>query len=461
MTRLSVRYWRVLGVLVLIAAEALLYGYSYPFFSLALEKRDLANWLIGLNASLAGAGILIFGPFLPRAIHRLGINVMVSVLFAGALIAFAAILFSSSVVVWFAARFAMGTCFSALWTTTEIWLNGVVDDRRRGRIVAASGTLYAACQFVGPVVLGFTGVSGMLPIVVAMIPLAFGMILALLIAPGDEAAEEEHGEPVASGFRSALALAGPVIVAAFLSGVGETAMQSLLPLYGLAKGMSDAGAAGLVAIFTLGEAVLVLALGWMADRFGRGLTLKLAAIAATATMIALPFVAGIPLLLHPVLFLAGGGISGLYALGVILIGHDFKGQRLAVVSTGFGMAYSAGSIVGATPVGLAIDLFGAEALPISIAIGFVGLTVFLFMRKSDARAEPAARPQTPEPPQASEVDQSEAIDVEQPEIRDFEMGNYRKWQEGHLEEWFRQRAAELARRSAEREKAGAHILEGL
>jgi hypothetical protein len=88
------------------------------------------------------------GPFLPRAIDRLGINVLVAVLFAGALAAFAAILTVDHLFVWFAARFAMGTCFAALWTTTEIWLNGIVDDRHRGRIVAGSGTLYAVCQFV-------------------------------------------------------------------------------------------------------------------------------------------------------------------------------------------------------------------------------------------------------------------------------------------------------------------------
>ena len=158
-----------------------------------------------------------------------------------------------------------------------------------------------------------------------------------------------------------------MIVAAFLAGIGETALQSLLPLYGLAKGLDDAGAAGLVAVFALGEAVLVIGLGWMADRYGRGVTLKLAAITATLTMALLPFAAHDPLLLDPVIFLAGGAISGIYALGVILIGHDFRGQTLAVVSTGFGMAYSAGSIVGATPVGLAIDAFGMEALPIAIA----------------------------------------------------------------------------------------------
>src|SRR3982751_6234854 len=106
----AMNLWRVTGVLVLIGAEALLY--SYPFFSLALEKQGLANWLIGLNASLAGAGILFLGPFLPRLIDRIGINLLVAVLFAGALAAFAAILTLDHLLVWFAARFVMGTCFS-------------------------------------------------------------------------------------------------------------------------------------------------------------------------------------------------------------------------------------------------------------------------------------------------------------------------------------------------------------
>jgi MFS family permease len=177
------RAWRILGVLILIGAEALLYGYSYPFFSLALERYGLATWLIGLNASLAGAGILIVGPALPQLIERLGLKVLVASLFGLSLASFAAMLVTDNLVVWFLSRFVMGACFAALWTTTEIWLNGVVDEKSRGRIIGASGTLYAACQFVGPMMLGAVGVDGRLPILVAMAPLALGVVVALLIRP--------------------------------------------------------------------------------------------------------------------------------------------------------------------------------------------------------------------------------------------------------------------------------------
>jgi len=485
--------WRVVGVLILIGAEALLYGYSYPFFSLALEKMGLANWLIGLNASIAGAGILIVGPLLPRLIATIGLRKLVAGLFAGSLLSFAAILAADNVAVWFAARFVMGACFAALWTTTEIWLNGVVDDRHRGRIIGASGTLYAACQFVGPLVLGGVGVTGSLPLIVAMVPLAVGIVIALSIKPMVGDAEDEEAFDTHS-LRLSLTLAGSLVAAAFLGGIGETAMQSLLPLYGLAHGLNDAQAAGLVAVFSLGEAVLVAVLGWMADRYGRRFTLITTGTVAAISSALIPLVVGNILLLDPVLFLAGGAISGIYTLGVVLIGQDFRGAKLAVVSTGFAMAYSAGSIVGSTPVGYLIDLLGPEALPLSIAAGFVALTVFL------AFFRPAAETGTPEsvtivetvevevevtetvaPPdpdalprwltkprgdapaieETSEVDELEPIDVEEAEIGDLEVRNNRKWQEGHLEEWFRKRAAELARGRAQREQTGPHGFIGL
>jgi MFS family permease len=94
------RVWRIAGVLVLIGAEAFLYGYSYPFFSLALEKRELANWLIGLNASIANAGILFVGPFLPRLIDRFGLKYVVATMFGISFLSFAAILAADNLTTW-------------------------------------------------------------------------------------------------------------------------------------------------------------------------------------------------------------------------------------------------------------------------------------------------------------------------------------------------------------------------
>ncbi|KAB2874932.1 MAG: MFS transporter [Bauldia sp.] len=453
--------WRVAGILFLVGAEAVLYGFSYPFFSLALEKRDLANWAVGLNASFAGAGILIVGPFLPRLIDFFGLRRVVAGLFAISLLSFAALLVFDGIAAWFLSRLVMGACFAALWTTTEIWLNGTVEERRRGRIIGAAMMIYAGAQFLGPLLLSATGPVGWTPLVAAMIPLALGVVVALSIRSPATHVEDVPGGK-SENLRLAVSFAGALIGAAFLAGVAETSMQSLLPLYGLAHGLSDAEAARLVALFSLGEAILVGVLSLVADRYGRRRMLQLCAIPAVVLALLLPLTAYSFALLGPLLFLAGGTISGIYMLAVILIGQDFRGQRLAVISTGFAMAYSAGSVVGATPIGLLVDVFGPTALPVSIAVSFLGLAWFVTLRPSwaarDAAMTGADFVQDNAPPY-SFADESEAVDVEQAEIGDLQVWDDRQRKERDLEKWFLERASEATRRAAQRYQAGADRLE--
>jgi MFS family permease len=374
---------RVAAILCLIGAEALLYGFTYPFFTLALDARSVPTWLIGVNASLAGAGILFVGPLLPAAIDRIGLRLLVAGQFAVSLACFAVLLFTDELLVWFVSRFIMGTCFASLWTTTEIWLNGVAPAKHRGRIIGASGTLYATCQFLGPLILGATGASGSLPIVVAILPLTVGILVALSVRSVAGEIDDDDPDGNITGLVSAMPIAGPLIAAAFLTGIGETAMQSLLPLYGLAKGYDVAGASTMVAVFSLGEAVLVAVLGYMADRWGRHVTMMLTIGVAALSTMAIPVAATSTATLLPVLFVSGGTVAGLYTLGVVLIGQDFSGQRLAIVSTGFAMSYSAGSVIGATPVAALMGAFGDEALPLGVGMLFLLLLVAVWRRRPD------------------------------------------------------------------------------
>ncbi|MCB1488218.1 MAG: MFS transporter, partial [Bauldia sp.] len=280
--------------MVLIAIESVISAFSYPYFSLALEKYGLSNWLIGLNASFAGAGILFVGPFLPRLIAVIGLSRFAAAMYALPFLCFAAIFAFDNVVVWFASRFVMGACFAALWATTEIWLNGVVNDRQRGRAMSLAMVLYTGAQFVGPLMISATGVIGFWPFVLAMIPLAAGTLIALSIRDRPSSAPEDSRMSSGGlGFRAAFSLAKSLIIASFLVGVASTAIYSLLPLFGVAQGLSDEAASSLVAIFSLGEAVLVGVVGILADRYGRWKLLQLCAIPTLAIAIALPFVANV------------------------------------------------------------------------------------------------------------------------------------------------------------------------
>lgn len=372
----------VVAVLSLIAIEAFLYGFSYPYFALALNDLGLSNFAIGLNASLAGLGILILGPALPRLINRLGVKRIVQMMFALSLGAFLVLLASSSLIVWFSARLVMGACFAALWICTEVWLNQIAPDAQRGRIIGASGTLYAAFQFMGPIALGMTGANGSLPIVMASLPLLAALVIASLLHQPPLSAPEHSDEVGTDSLFTAFRLAPALLAVAFITGIGETSMQTLLPIYGIANGLDVAGASGLVAVFSLGEAILILLLGWSADRFGRDRTIAATLLAAVVSCSMLPLVIAQGwILLGPTLFVAGGAVSGLYTLGVVLIGQEFSSKRLAVVSTGFAMAYSLGSVLGAAPMGTLVDELGYSALPLGVACLFGFLLTLLTWRR--------------------------------------------------------------------------------
>ena len=186
--------------------------------------------------------------------------------------------------------------------------------------------------------LGATGVTGSLPLIAAMVPLAVGVAVALSIRSAVGEAEEEESAQRRRPAR-ALTLAGALVAAAFLGGIGETAMQWLLPLYGLGLRLERCrppawsrfqprrgGARGSSRL--------------EADRFGRTRTLQICADRRGPTTADPAARDHAWAAVAPVLFLAGGTIAGIYTLGVILIGQDFRGQRLALVSTGFAMAYS-------------------------------------------------------------------------------------------------------------------------
>lgn len=469
--------WAVIGILLLMTVESILSAFTYPYFSLALEGYGLSTWAIGLNASVAGAGILFVGPFLPRAIARYGIMPLAAGMYALPLLCFAALLVFKDVVVWYVARFLMGACFAALWATTEIWLNAVVDERQRGRMMSVAMVLYTSTQFIGPMMLSATGIDGAMPIIAAMFPLAFGVILTFFISTGKPyKLDYPESDSEGFGFRTAFQLARTLTLISFLVGVVTTAIQSLFPLYAISIGLSDSQAAELIAVFGLGEAVLVAAFGLIADMFNRWRFLKWSGFPLALLAAGFLFFAENHFALIGLLFVSGGILGILYTLCLILIGQDFTGHRMAVVSTGLAMAFSLG-IIAAGPLGYLADVFGPIAIPFSLSAGLFLLALTCAKGRDTAPAqddEPEGSlaeepvplvPQTagmvmPYEPALAGFHQREAIHVEEPEVGHLEVGDDRKRKERDLEKRFRERAAEIARRRAQRNKSGVYDLEG-
>jgi MFS family permease len=354
--------------------EAVVYGVTFPYFSVRLQEQGLSTSLIGLNATVGAMGSLLCAPLFPRAIRKLGYAAFSIVAFSVCVVALLGLLASDSVVLWFGLRFLLGVGEAGLWVSSEAWLNHAVEDSYRARANTVFQSLYSLGFFIGPNLTYLTGYRGSVP-VFAMSGLCIAAMVILVPTLGNRSSDGTDDDEEAVGLRTIVKTgrARGVMSLALVVGMCETAIYALLPVYGLHLGLSTGSAVGLLVAYTLGEVVVSLPIGWLADRVSREKLLAGCASAAAVFLLCTPLVIHHRPAVLGTTFIVGGLVVSIYNIALVLVGEYFAGPALPVVSTGFSMAYSLGGIGGSTLGGICMALFGPIGLPIAIG-GFLGGT---------------------------------------------------------------------------------------
>lgn len=342
-------------------------GVTTPLMSLILEGWQVQTWLTGLVVGMHAAAILLFMPFFPRVIGRLG--TLSSIAF-GCLIGVAAILLLPlfpSVAAWGALRFLLGVGLALPWLVGETWINIVALEKSRGRVIA----LYSVCIFtgfaLGPLVVDLVGITGWTPYLVAAGALVLAIVplgLAQGIAPP---------MPVDAELRTGQVMraAPTVAAAAFVGGAVENAYYALFPIYALRSGLPQDMALQLLTSFLIGGLLLQFPLGWACDRVERHILLAGLGFAGAFGMWLLPFAMAAPILLAVLVFVLGGISIGFYSVGLTLLGQRFRPGDLAVANAAFIILYELGTFAGPGLAGAAMDLAPRQGFVAIIA----GLTL--------------------------------------------------------------------------------------
>jgi MFS family permease len=369
-------------------SQAIFYGFSFPFYSLVLEGRGASSTEIGLNAMVGTLGVLLIGPLMPRVMVRVGYRDFCFASMAMVVASFVLLLVDAGSVALFASRALLGIGLACLWVASGAWLNHLAADENRGLVNGFFQMCYATGFVVGPNIIYLTGTDG---IAAPMLASAIGLgALAVMVAFAGRLAGApicERGRPLR--WDRAWKARGLLLIA-LLTGVAETALYTLLPVFGLALGQPMNLALGVLVVYTIGEAALTMPLGYLADRMDRRRLLAIASLIASVSVAAIALVVQAPLFGWVAAFIAGGTVVGLYNLALVVVGETQKGADLPIVSTAFSMAYAVGCTVGATVGGVMMDVFGPLGLTgsISLVLCLFGLAV-MYVFGALPRPEPA------------------------------------------------------------------------
>ncbi|MDH0745931.1 MFS transporter [Pseudomonas sp. GD03842] len=365
------RWGTYFAVLSSVLSVGLALGVSMPLVSLRLEAWGYGAFAIGVMAAMPAIGVLLGASLASRLASTLGTaNVMRLCLWGGSLsVGLLALL--PHYWIWLVLRLMLGVILTMVFILGESWINQLVIERLRGKLVALYGSTYALSQLGGPLLLGALGTEHDYGFWVGAALLATSPLL-LLGRTGAPSAESGH-----VSFRD---LAGfcqqlPAIAWAIALFAGFEAMiLTLLPVYCLQQGFTPEVALMMVSTVVVGDALLQLPIGALADRISRrGLFLGCAAVLMLASL-------AIPLFVHtvavwPLWVLFGASAGGLFTLSLILIGERYRDDALVRANAHVAQLWGVGCLLGPLAAGAGGQWISGQALPLLMAAGAFGLVI--------------------------------------------------------------------------------------
>ncbi|MFK3907191.1 MFS transporter [Pseudomonas monteilii] len=361
-------YFAVLGAVL---SVGLALGVSMPLVSLRLESWGYGAFAIGVMAAMPAVGVLLGASLASRLAGWIGVPSAMRLCLWGSALSIGLLGLLPGYPLWLALRLLIGMCLTVVFVLGESWINQLVVERWRGRLVALYGSTYALSQLAGPLVLGLLGSQD-----------DFGFWAAtglLMVAPlllvGRSGAPVAEACSVTLGDLRQFCGRQPVIAWAIaLFAAFEAMILTLLPVYSLRQGFSPEVAMFMVSTVVIGDAVLQLPIGALADRLSRPALFSGCALVLLGSSLA------IPLLLHtpaiwPLWVVFGASAGGLFTLSLILIGERYRDNALVRANAHVAQLWGIGCLLGPLLAGAGGQWVSGHALPLLMAAGAFGLVL--------------------------------------------------------------------------------------
>lgn len=356
----------VATMLVAVLALGTTVGIGYPLFALYLDTHGASSAAVAISGAMTSIGMVASAPLLPLLVRRFGLwGLLVSALLV-MVATLAAIAIWRSEAAWFPLRLLLGATINGVFVCSETWLNQAAPEHVRGRVLASYGAVMSAGVIGGPLLLAVLGADSSAPfiVVVAVAALALGPVV---LARRDEPALV-RGDVGGFSLRRFTRHVGPLLGAILALACFSATILSLLPVYLGERGSSVRGAAlGLTAVM-LGSLILQVPIGWLADHADRRRLLAACAGLCALGGLLLPFLGASGALLWAVLFLWGGIAFGIYPVGLAVLGSSLTPAQLVSANAVWSFVWGGGGVVGLPATGAAMSLFGASALPLTLAL---------------------------------------------------------------------------------------------
>jgi len=377
----------IVAVLATIGLVGLTFGATSPLVSALLEERGASEYFTASVTVALAIAVIIASPLAGRWVARAGVRRVQAVGIVGQAVGFVAVglALDHEYRTLPGVRFVLGVFGTMCWVSTEVALLAGVRAGVRGRVMALYGVSmtggFSAGVFLSSRLYDVLGTQVFVVMALfSVVPLALGLVALRGHDTGsDERARAEV--PALPWGPIALAIAGSA-----LFGFVDTAMGSQFPVEGQRLGLSRTTAVDLVGLVILGEVLVQLPAGWLADRRGAPFVLGVCAVVGVIAAAFAAFAAQGPVgdtLHRAALFATGAALGAAYPSSLKLLAERVTPEQLPVANGRFAAFFGVGALGGPLLAAVLVDFAGRTdllglALPIVTAVGFLALAPLLY-----------------------------------------------------------------------------------
>lgn len=326
--------------------------------------EGMAEETIGLVMSAYFVGFVLGSIYVPSLIQRVGhirtFAALASVASAAAL-GFAIFV---GPIPWLLLRAVTGACYAGMVIVTESWLNAGTTRSHRGRVLALYSLVYYAAWAGSQPLLNVAPVNGFVLFSLVSILFSLALVPITLTRAGiPGVVEADRARLRRLHAISPLGLAG-----AFALGLAVGAFWGMAPTFGQQIGLSESEISLFLMLALLGALMLQWPLGWVSDSVDRRWIVVGACSAATlcSAGLAVAWEVG-PILLYPLVLLAGGFAMPVYSLCVAHVNDQIESGEVVAAASGLILVYGLGSAVGPFAASLLMGQAGPGGLFIFMA----------------------------------------------------------------------------------------------
>lgn len=364
-------------------------GLTLQLLPLLMERQGHPAWLIGANAAMGPIGILMAGPFLPRIIGNMGTRLAVYVAVATMVAVLIALKLSPTVWLWFPLRFIFGVAAGVLFTVSKGWVLTFAKKQER-QSWPRDEHLYqrACCHLLGrpahPAVDRHQQLSGSLWAIGIVCVMASILPLAFVKVSHDTFRQEHSG----SFFR--FVGKAPLLCSRWVLQPCSTAcsISFFFTIFGMRHGLELDVASRILGVGIIGNVLLFYPLGWLADHWSRRGVIVVTACSTIVLSLSLIVLIN-TIFIWPATVLLLASAFGVYVVALAAMGDSFKGPDVMAGSAAFAAMWDIGGLIGPPLAGVAIDAFGINAMPFTIASFYVILLIGLALNGGQLVREPS------------------------------------------------------------------------